>query len=68
MPQIRVGAWFEETGAADKRHVSYAEWLRRPRWERAAMVARDRLQERLDYWQGQWARDKDLPALGVSRG
>lgn len=68
MPQVRAGAWFEETGAADKRRVSYGEWLRRPRWERAAMVARDRLQARLEYWQGQWAQGKALPTPVVSQG
>jgi hypothetical protein len=67
-PEIRVGAFFEEMGAADKRHISYADWLRRPRWERAAMMARDRLQARLDYWSGQWMQGKALPALAVTRG
>jgi len=68
MPLIRVSAWFEETGAADKRHISYGAWLRCSRWERAAMVARDRLQARLDYWQGQWAQGKGLPTAQVKRG
>jgi len=67
-PEIRVGAFFEETGAADKRHIGYADWLRRPRWERAAMVARDRLQARLDYWTGQWAQGKNLPAPMIAQG
>ncbi len=68
LPQVRAGAYFEELGAADKRGVSYAEWLRRPRWERAAMVARDRIQARLDFWHGQWAQGKDLPAPQVKPG
>lgn len=58
---------FEETGAADKRAILYDEWFRLERWERAAMLARDRLQGRLDYWQNEWAQGRGLPQPKVKR-
>ena len=67
-PELRAGAFFEETGVADKRRIGYAEWLRRPRWERAAMVARDRLQARLEYWGARWAQGQGLPEVSVGQG
>jgi len=67
-PELRASAFFEEFGAADKRKIGYADWFRRPRWERAAMLARDRLQIRLEYWQARWAQGHDLPEVKVQRG
>ncbi len=67
-PELQASPFFEETGAADKRQLGYADWLRRPRWERAAMVARDRLAARLAYWSAQWAQGKGLPSPQVGPG
>jgi hypothetical protein len=68
LPVVRAGPLFEETGAADRRRLGYADWLQRPRWERAAMVARDRLQHRLDYWLLVWSRGEQLPTPQVGSG
>lgn len=68
LPAIRASPLFEETRAADKRGIGYAAWFARPRWERAAMVARDRLQRRLDYWLTKWQQGEQLPPPQVLPG
>jgi hypothetical protein len=68
LPVIQASPLFEETRSADSRQIGYADWFRRPRWERAAMVARDRLQRRLDYWLPKWHQGEYLPPPQVLPG
>ena len=68
MPELRAAPAWEETGVAEARGVTYATWYALPRAERAACIARARLQARLDYWLHEWHQGRGLPAPQMSRG
>jgi hypothetical protein len=68
IPAVLVGPLWGETDAADERGIRYSEWFALPRWERAAMMAKDRLAARLEYWTAKWARGEGLPPIEIKRG
>lgn len=68
MPFIHASMAWNETGIAEARGLLYSAWYALPRAERAAYVARARLQARLDYWLHEWRQGRGLPAPEMSRG
>lgn len=65
---VTAAVAFHELAAARAWGLTPAQWYREPAWSRSAMVAHERLGERLRYWSAEWARGRGLPPVKILPG